>query len=116
MSSFKYPKSLKLTIASPKEGVITQAFIDNHLDDHLIDSAVKLVIDRYGVVGVHQESKRHRQLHKPRVVPIFEQPPWQTGDQKAALERLLEQDREYSDKTKRRLQGYVNRPPWEYPT
>ena len=112
MASFKYPESLQLTIVSPNEVVIDQQFIDNQLDDRQIGSELRLVIDRYGTVGVRQESDWHR----PRVVRIFDQPQWQTGGQKAALERLLEQDREYSEKMKRRGLSYFTRPPWEYPT
>ncbi len=112
MDSLKYPTSLRLTIASPNEVVLTQAFIDDQLDERQIGSELKLVIDRYGMVGVRQGSERHR----PRIVRIFDQPPWQTDGQRAAFELLLEQEREYNDKMKRRMQSYINRPPWSYPT
>lgn len=108
----KYPRSLQLTIASPNEVVYDRKLIDCQLDVHQIGSELRLVIDRYGRVGVQQESDRH----SPRVVRIFDQPQWQTGGQKAALERLLEQDREYSEKKKRSWLSYFTRPPWEYPT
>ena len=112
MDSLKYPTSLRLTIASPNEVVLTQAFIDNSLDHRQIGSELRLVIDRYGVIGVQQKSERQ----STRIFRIFDRTPWQTGVQREALELLFEQEREYNDKTKRRLQGYVNRPPWEYPT
>ena len=108
----KYPRSLQLTIASPNGVVNDRKLIDCQLNVRQIGSELRLVIDRYGTVGVQQKSDRHR----PRVVRIFDQPQWQTGGQKAALERLLEQDREYSEKMKRRGLSYVTRPPWEYPT
>lgn len=108
----KYPRSLQLTIASPNGVVTDQEFIDCQLDDRQIGGELRLVIDRYGTVGVRQESDRHR----TRVVRIFDQPQWQTGGQKEALERLLEQDREYSEQRKRRGLSYLNLPPWEYPT
>ena len=110
--SDKYPRSLQLTIASPNEVVSDRTLIDCELDDRQMGSELRLVIDRYGTVGVQQESDRHR----TRVVRIFDQPQWQTGAQKDALELLLEQGREYSEKMKRRGLSYVTRPPWEYPT
>ena len=110
--SRNHPKSLQLTIALPNGVVTNQAFIDKCLDERQIGSELKLVIDRYGVVWVRQESEQR----KPRVVPIFDRPRWQTGGQKAALERLLEQQREYEDKMERRGLINVTRPPWDYPT
>ena len=110
--SLKYPKSLQLTIVFPNGVVTNQAFIDNELNERQIGSELKLVIDRFGVVGVRQESEQHR----PKVVPIFDQPPWQTGDQKAAFQRLLEQQRENEHEMERRGLINVTRHPWDYPT
>ena len=108
----KYPKSLRLTITLPNGVVANQAFIDNELNMRQIGTELKLVIDRFGVVGVRQESERH----SPRTIRVFNRPPWQTGYQEIALQRLLEQEREYEDEMKRRGSTNVTRHPWDYPT
>ena len=107
----KYPESLQLTIASSNGNIIDQRFIDSQLDDRQIGSELRLVIDRYGVIGVQQKSERH----SPRTFRIVDQTPWQTGGQRRAFQLSFEQEREYYDEMKRRLQDYVNRHPWEYP-
>ena len=110
--SFKYPESLQLTIAYPNGVVTKQAFIDDYLNVRQIGSELKLVIDRFGVVGVWQESEQHR----PRVVPVFNQHPWQTSGQQAAFQLLLKQQREYEDEMRHRGLINVTRHPWNYPT
>lgn len=107
-----YGKTIQLTMATPTGDIVNRAFIDSDIDSRLSEHTLKLVIDRLGRVGVEQASGRM----SPKRFMIFDDTPWQTSRQRLALQRLLEQQREYERRQGDRTSFYVNRRPWDYPT
>ena len=100
----------ELTVAYPEaEGVVIErCLVDPHINTRLIGSELKLVIDRLGRVGVEQKSDRS----SPKRYMVIENPPWQTPEQKRAIQILLEQEREYQKRERERLNRILYSNPW----
>lgn len=120
-----YPQTYQLTITHPNGLVSEQRFIDNKIDPRLIGHELRLVIDRFGRVGVEQslgkvegapETARSSRNTNKKTFTILETTPWQTGGQLESLQRLFEQQRIYEQRQREKGLLNVNRLPWQYPT
>lgn len=80
-------------------------FVDRFISTELIESCVKLVIDRFGQVAVQQEPKNS----PAKVEVIIEDPPWQTDQQRRFLEEKLEQDKKYRGEETARIHSSIQR-------
>lgn len=80
------------------------------INTRLIGSELKLVIDRLGRVGVEQQSENS----SPKRYVVIENPPWQTDEQKKAIQILLEQERKYQEREKARLHHTLYSNPWRW--
>ncbi len=107
-----YPKTFELTITYPDGLISKQEFVDKYINSSLKAYTLRLVIDRYGRIGVEQESA----ISEPKRFLVIEEAPWQTEEQRQALQRLLEQQRQYEATQRQQARATVNRLPWQYPT
>lgn len=80
------------------------------INTRLIGSSLRLAIDRLGRVGVEQRSDQS----SPKRYMVIENPPWQTTQQKQAIQTLLEQERKYQERERERLQETLTRNPWRW--
>ena len=99
----------ELTITTP-EGVLLMEplWVEDYIDSRLIGSRLRLVINQLGQVGVEQESDKTAR----KIYQVVENPPWQTEEQREAIQRLLEQEREYRQEESVRMYQNLNRNPW----
>ncbi len=110
--SDRYPNTIEMTIVYPNGLVERRAPIDERIDERLIGYTLRLVIDRFGRVGVEQASEKT----DPKGFVIWTDTPWQTEGQRKALQRLFEQQERYEQEQRRRGYANINRLPWNYPT
>jgi hypothetical protein len=80
-------------------------FVDRFINTKLIDSSIKLVIDRFGQVATRQES----QNSAAKIEVIIEDPPWQTEQQRQYLEEKLGQDKRFRQEVKARIHSNIQR-------
>ncbi len=119
--SGQYPQTYQVTIAYPNGLVLRQKFIDDEIEPRWIGHQLRLIIDRYGRVGVEQawepDSTTHRSTPgRRRTATVFQDTPWQREEQKEALQRLFLQQERYAAENQRQGFANVNRLPWQYPT
>ena len=97
----------ELAVTTPDGVLLEQCFADSVINSRLIGSQLRLVINRLGQVGVQQEtSSRAAQKHI-----LVNTPSWQTPEQQQALERQLEQERQYQvEESARWRQSISNNP------
>ncbi len=107
-----YGQTIQLTITLPNGEVKCRTFLDKQINSGLMGYTLKLVIDRFGRVGVEQASEKMA----PKRFMIFNNPPWQTEGQLKALQRLFSQQQKYEERQRAQGAFYINKPPWEYPT
>ncbi len=107
-----YGETVRLTITLPNGEVKCRTFIDKHINRDLMEYTLKLVIDRFGRVGIEQASEKM----DPKKFTIFNNPPWQTEQQLRALQNLIRQQQRYEERQQIRGAFYINQLPWEYPT
>ena len=113
-----FGETIRLTISRTDGSVQAQTSIDEIIDTRLIGYTLKLVIDRYGRVGVEQTHVRttgDRYRMPTKRFMIFSDTPWQTGLQRRALQRLFEQESEFQRRHDERTSSHINRRPWDYP-
>ena len=89
-----------------------RGFVGTYINSRLMNQEIRLIIDRYGRIGVEQRS----QMASPRRYLIFDDTPWQTEMQLEVLQKLLEQDRGRRERDDARGRGMFGGFPWEYPT
>ena len=112
VGSPEYPRTYQLTVNNGDGLVFKQEFVDEYINPRLMNQELRLIIDRYGRIGVEQRS----QMASPKRYLIFEDTPWQTEMQREALQQLLEQDRRRKEREDARGRGMFGGFPWEYPT
>ena len=98
-----YPNSDRTEILIPTTSVDgsteERLIVDRFIDTKLIDSSVRLVIDRFGQVALQQES----QASSAKIEVIIEDSPWQTEQQRRYLVEKLEQDKKYRQEVTARI-------------
>ena len=115
----RFGKTIRLTIDCLDGNVKERDFVDEPVAPKLVGYTLKLVIDRLGRIGVEQAhagpygGKYNRTTKR---YMLFADTPWQTGRQREALQRQLEQHREFERRQDDRTSFYINRRPWDYPT
>ena len=121
MQSAMYPEGYKLTMMNPDGVVHGQAYVDRQINgpyryvgsfdlrsgDRFINSTLRLVIDRYGRIGVEHKSD----TEPPKRFMVFGDTPWQTESQKAHLQRFFEQEQRYAEEE--RAKGRRSAGLWE---
>lgn len=112
MRSGLFPKTYQLSITYPNGLVLSQEYIDEKIDARLIGHTLRLIIDRYGRVGIEQQSVKTG----PRRTVIVGSTPWQTTGQAQALHRLFEHERRDDKERTRKGLSNINRSPWNHPT
>ena len=112
VQSSSYGETIELKIIRPNGDVMCRTFVDKLVNSRLIGYTLRLVIDRFGRVGVEQASEKMA----PKRFTIFDNTPWQTEGQIKALQWLIEQQRKYDERQRERGAFYINQLPWEYPT
>ena len=104
-----YPNSEGTEVLIPTTSVdgSTQErqFVDRFINTNLIDSSVKLVIDRFGQVAVQQQS----QTSSAKIEVIIEDSPWQTEQQRQYLAAKLEQDKRYRNEVTAKIHSNTQR-------
>ena len=105
-------KTIQLTVTLPNNVVLCQTFVDKLISRNLIAFTLKLVIDRFGRIGVKQESEKA----SPKSFLVLKDTPWQTDGQRKALQRLFDQERRYAEWQHENGLHHPTGFPWEYPT
>ena len=108
VSSSLPTKTIQLTVMLPNGVVEQRAFVDDRIDCRLMGSTLHLVIDRFGRIGVEQRSANSR----TKRITIIDDTSWQTDSQRAAIERLREQERRYKERQKEKGMAFVTRSPF----
>ena len=104
----RYPKTYQLTVTDPNDIVVEQEFIDDQINPRLINSTLRLVIDRLGRIGVEQESDKSRSKR----FLIIEDTPWQTDLQRRARDEILKRQQEYEEQEQSRVQSLLTGNPF----
>ena len=78
-------------------------------------TSLRLVIDRFGRVGVEKHSSGPGSPWTEMFFPV-KNPPWQLPDQREKLQHSLAQQAMYEERRSRRGSHNINRLPWNYPT
>ena len=112
VGSLEYPRTYQLIVTNADGLVLKQGFIDEYINPRLMDQELRLIIDRYGRIGVEQRSE----MASPRRYMVFGDTPWQTEMQREALQQLLEQEHRRRESDDARGRGMFGGFPWEYPT
>ena len=121
------PHYYELTVTDPNEVVIERHSIDGyvkpgeedrekHPDIHprLPATSLRLVIDRFGRVGVEKHSSGPGLPWTEMFFPVKN--PWQLPEQRQALQTLVEQQAKFEEEHQQLGRDNINRFPWNYPT
>ena len=105
-----YPQEYELTITDPDGIVLERQTVDGYLEDGSRHPAtgLRLVIDRLGPVYVEKRSEGIG-LPWTQMVPVVENPPWQTKEQREMLEALRERERQREDYKRQEAQANLDR-------
>ena len=107
-SSSLLGKAVQLTVMLPNDVVEHRTFVDDQVDHKLMASTLHLVIDRFGRIGVEQSSANSQ----TKRITVIDDTSWQTDGQRAAIERLREQERRYKERQEERGMAFVTRSPF----
>ena len=102
----------RITVTRPTRGTVDiepQDFVvDDKIDTTLLSYQVSLIINRMGQVGIKQESAGYGAKN----FTVIEYPPWQSGTQRRAFERLQENIRKQREQEQAQLHRTLYRNPW----
>ena len=123
-----FPHDFELTLTDVNEVVIEQHSVDGYLKPseeereqtsryrpRLPATSLRLVIDRFGRVGVEKHSSGPGLTWTEMFFPVKD-PPWQLEGQREALRTLLAQQERYEEERRQRGSHNIYRHPWNYPT
>ena len=98
----------KLTVTTPDGVVMDELLVDTYINNRLMGSSLRLIINRLGQVGVEQAS-----IYSPtKKYEVIKNPPWQTETQRRAFEQIQENIRLQQEREKERLNRILYSNPW----
>ena len=98
----------ELAVTTPAGALLEQCFADSVVNSRLMGSQLRLVINRLGQVGVQQETSSGT----ARKHVLVNTPSWQAPEQRQALERQLEEERQYQEEESARWRQTISRNPF----